>query len=133
MSAAPIPSAVVGSPDNYRWPEALDAVAAAPDSHVVLHEDDDMRVLLVQVPANTKEPVHTHRWPSVMIVEQGGCNTLETYALADDDSLHLQSSVEVPIPEKKPFAFRLPAELPHSFENREAFDFRAIRVEFKKQ
>ena len=127
-----IPSAITEPVENYEWPKQLEAVTAAPDSHIVLHEDEDMRVLLVSVPPKTREPVHTHQWPSVMIVEDGGKNCLETFNLEEDGSLEPASKIEVPIPEKLPFAFRLPPELPHSFENMEDRPFRAIRIEFKK-
>ena len=32
-------------PDEGDWPESLDALAAAPGFHTLLHEDDDVRVL----------------------------------------------------------------------------------------
>jgi len=127
-----IPSAITEPVENYVWPDHLDAVAAAPDSHIVLHEDEEMRVLLVLVAARTKEPAHTHQWPSVMVVEEGGENCLETYRLEADGTLVSVSKVEVPFPDRLPFAFRLPPELPHSFENLSDKPFRAVRVEFKQ-
>jgi len=127
-----IPSAITEPVENYEWPDRLEAVTAAPDSHIVLHEDEEMRVLLVCVPPKTKEPIHTHKWPSVMIVEDGGKNCLETFTLEGDGRLESVSKIEVPIPEKLPFAFRLPPEVPHSFENMEDRPFRAVRVEFKR-
>jgi hypothetical protein len=48
----------------------FDAVAAAPNSHHVLMEDDTIRVLRVEVALGATEPVHDHRWPSVMYFEQ---------------------------------------------------------------
>lgn len=50
--------------------ETFDAVAAAPQSHVVLFEDDKIRVLRVEVAPGATEPVHDHRRPSVMYFEQ---------------------------------------------------------------
>ena len=114
-----IPSAITEPAENYEWPAHLDAVTAAPDSHIVLHEDEEMRVLLILVPPKTKEPPHTHKWPSVMIIEEGGKNCLETYKLLEDEDLESISKVEVLLPESLPFALRLPPELPHSFENLE--------------
>lgn len=48
----------------------FDAVAAAPASHRVLMEDDKIRVLRVEVAPGATEPIHDHRWPSVMYFEQ---------------------------------------------------------------
>ncbi len=52
------------------WPDSADAVAAAPDSHIVLLENDRVRVLRVVIAPGQREPMHTHRWPSVMLVDQ---------------------------------------------------------------
>ncbi len=51
------------------WPESADAVAAAPDSHEVLIDNESVRVLRVRIEPGEREPAHTHRWPSVMIVD----------------------------------------------------------------
>ncbi len=46
-------------------PDSTDAVAAAPDHHKVILENDAVRVLEARVPLHSKEPPHTHPWPSV--------------------------------------------------------------------
>lgn len=43
-----------------------DAVKAAPNSHKVLFENDNIRILEVTVEPYGFEPMHTHRYPSVM-------------------------------------------------------------------
>ncbi len=50
-------------------PNETDAVIAAPNSHKVLLENDDVRVVEVIVLPGQKEPMHTHAWKSVMIVD----------------------------------------------------------------
>ncbi len=52
------------------WDPALDAVAAAPKNHVVLFENDSLRVLEVILEPDEEEPVHHHRWPSVFVFDQ---------------------------------------------------------------
>ena len=47
----------------------MDGVVAAPESHRVLFENDAVRVLEVTIAAGDREPEHTHRAPSVMIVD----------------------------------------------------------------
>jgi hypothetical protein len=60
----------VGASDDWSWPPELDGVLAAPESHKVLFENDDVRVLEVIIPPGEREPEHTHRMPSVMIVDR---------------------------------------------------------------
>lgn len=45
--------------------DKTDAVIAAPDHHKVILENDMVRVLEATVPLHSKEPPHTHPWPSV--------------------------------------------------------------------
>jgi hypothetical protein len=46
-------------------PDSTDAVAFAPQHHKVILENDVVRVLEATVPLHSKEPPHTHFWPSV--------------------------------------------------------------------
>ena len=52
--------------DQWPWPDDLDACIAAPASDHVLCENDAVRVLEVIIEPGTREPLHTHRAPSVM-------------------------------------------------------------------
>ena len=55
-------------------PDSTDAVAAAPDHHKVILENDAVRVLEARVPLHSKEPPHTHPWPSVFFEQTSGLN-----------------------------------------------------------
>src|SRR5262245_18150257 len=46
---------------------ALDAPAAAPESHKVLIDNEMIRILDVNLPAGAKEPAHSHVWPAIII------------------------------------------------------------------
>jgi len=59
----------MGAENDWTWPPSMDAVVAAPESHRVLFENDDVRVLEVIIAVGHREPEHTHRGPSVMIVD----------------------------------------------------------------
>jgi hypothetical protein len=48
----------------------LDAVVAAPGSHRVVFENERARVLEVMIGSGQREPTHTHRWPSVTLVDR---------------------------------------------------------------
>src|SRR5262249_14202326 len=100
----------MGAEDTWTWPPSMDAVVAAPESHRVLFENDDVRVLEVTIAAGHREPEHTHRDPSVMIVDgparvryyQGG--TLIFSSAPDTASAGTRASWMAP-------------EDPHSVEN----------------
>jgi hypothetical protein len=53
-------------------PDSTDAIAAAPDHHKVILENDAVRVLEARVPLHSNEPPHTHPWPSVFFEQTSG-------------------------------------------------------------
>ncbi|MBV8846365.1 MAG: hypothetical protein JO307_26465 [Bryobacterales bacterium] len=52
--------------------DSTDAVVAAPDHHKIVLENDAVRVLEATVPLHSKEPPHTHFWPSVFFEQTSG-------------------------------------------------------------
>lgn len=107
----------------------FDAVAAAPQSHHVLFEDATIRVLRVEVPPGATEPVHEHRWPSVMYFEQPQPITYITYRLVDGHSVETE---RVDAPALSPTqTIRGEPEGLHAVMNRGTAPFRAVRIEFK--
>ena len=63
-------SEVATSADPSTWDPALDAVAAAPKNHIVLFENEALRVIEVILEPDEEEPVHHHRWPSVFVFDE---------------------------------------------------------------
>jgi hypothetical protein len=61
---------MTSEPGTWPWPDTLDAVVAAPRSHRVLFENERTRVLEVMIGPGQRELTHTHRWPSVMMVNR---------------------------------------------------------------
>lgn len=110
-------------------PASFDAVAAAPNSHRVLLEDDKTRVLRVEVAPGATEPVHDHRWPSVMYFEQPQPITYITYKLVNG------KPVETDRFDAPSFAMsktvRSEPEGLHAVMNRGSAPFVAVRIEFK--
>jgi predicted metal-dependent enzyme (double-stranded beta helix superfamily) len=49
-------------------PGPLDAMAAAPDHHRVLLENDQVRVLDTRLAPGETTPIHEHGWPAVLHV-----------------------------------------------------------------
>jgi quercetin dioxygenase-like cupin family protein len=46
----------------------LDAMAAAPDHHAVLLENDQVRVLDTNLRPGERTPLHAHQWPAALYV-----------------------------------------------------------------
>ena len=111
-------------PGAWPWPDSLDAVSAAPGSHRVVFENEHTRVLEVSIAAGEREPEHTHRWPSVMVVHQPA--RIRYYT---GDTLTFTSP-----PQPSPASPRvgwLEPEGPHSVENVDGQVYAAFRIELK--
>jgi hypothetical protein len=113
--------------DLWPWPDSLDAVVAAPGSHRVVFESPVTRVLEVTIAPGEREPEHTHRWPSVMVVHRPA--RIRYYT---GDTLTF-TSPERPSPaDQGPHAGWLDPEAPHSVENIDGHAYEAFRIEFKE-
>lgn len=110
------------------YPDSLDALVAAPKFHRVLFENERVRVLEVAVPPHTREPLHTHRWPSVMYRERYG-----TGRYYDAAGKMVHEFTKLPQPSGiNPRARWQEPEAPHSVENTDAVADRFVRVELKQ-
>lgn len=117
------------SPD-WPWPQSFDAVAAAPNSHNLLMENGHVRVVEVVVPPGKKEPIHTPRWPSVMMVDQAA--RIRYYD--EDENVEYKSPKrgENDMAEQSPPETALmEPEGPHAVENIDTIPYHALRVELK--
>ena len=54
--------------EAWTWPDALDALTAAPESHRLLFENEVTRVLEARIGPGETAQLHTHRWPAVLYV-----------------------------------------------------------------
>ena len=114
--------------DPKTWQPELDAVIVAPENHVVLHEDEFIRVLSVRLPAGETEKPHHHRFPSVMIIDRG------IMARDFDGVTHQEIKRSSPGRGEPllPIVIRLPPQELHYIENLDTKAFHGIRIEFKK-
>ena len=123
-----LPARAGEDPCDVRWslPDELDAVVAAPESHKVLFENDKIRVLEVVIAPGEKELPHSHRWPSVMMVD--GAARIRYY------NAEGKPVFETP-KDRKPTTTVEPEQMGpeglHAVENIDTVPFHAIRVEFK--
>ncbi len=54
---------------DWKWPEELDALIAASEYHILMMENEQVRVLDTRVPPGHTVPLHTHRWPSALFIK----------------------------------------------------------------
>jgi hypothetical protein len=112
--------------DHWPWPDALDAVAAAPAFHTVLFEDERVRVLDGVVQPGQTVPVHTHRWAGVLYVLGSS-----DFVRRDPEGVVLvdtRVSGSRPVPGGAGWGQPL---TPHTFENVGTEDFHTLTVEMK--
>ena len=111
--------------DPWPWPERMDAPHAAPTSHRVVLDNDRVRVLEVVIEPGAREPEHTHRAASVMIVDEPA--RIRYYQGAE---LRFESPERPGSPPGVRVRWMEP-EGPHSVENIDERRYHAIRVELK--
>jgi hypothetical protein len=107
------------------WPHELDALIAAPDSHRLLFENPRVRVLEIVIEAGAREPEHTHRWPSVMIIDQPAHIRYYEHGVPQFES------PPSAVPQPGPKATWMDAEGPHSVENIDTTLYHALRIELR--
>lgn len=113
-------------PGDWHWGDELDAVTAAPTSHRVVFENEQVRVLEVAVSPGVREPEHTHRWSSVMVTDQ---RARIRYRIGDE--VTFESPDPLPPRDELTGSWMGP-EGPHSVENIDSVPLHALRVEFKE-
>jgi quercetin dioxygenase-like cupin family protein len=113
--------------DPATWPDTLDATVAAPQNHKVVLENERVRVLEVTVQPGEREPVHGHKWPSVMYVMAE--DLIRDY---DRDGKLLYDSATDNARLKTPYTVWMPPQAPHSVENLSKTPLRLLRVELKQ-
>lgn len=115
---------VTGDPAT--WPSELEATVAAPDNHKILLENDQVRVLEVTLAPGEVEPLHFHRWPSVLHILQA-----DQWIDRDAEGKVIFDSREVPSVQYPLTMWKGP-EAPHSPVNlSDSVEVRLIRVEIK--
>lgn len=105
------------------WTPETDALLAAPKNHKLLFENDDVRVLEVDVPPGVREPLHAHRYPSVLYYISAAHMKEYSPGVPAVDRGHKDDGAVI----------FLPVGPPHQMENLESSKpLKAIRVELKK-
>ncbi len=109
------------------WPDALDALQAAPEHHRLLFEDARVRVIDTRIAPGERTAVHTHRFPSILYIVSTG-----DFLRYDADGAVITDSRKMPA-QAVPSAFRFPPMPPHSVENIGSTLVHLVNVEFKTE
>lgn len=110
------------------WCKTLDAVAAAPEHHRVIFENEHVRVLDSRVGPGEATPVHTHCWASVVYTLQTG-----DFIRFDAVDKTIVDTRITPINVETNTPRHFPPLRPHSVEYVGDKEIRAITVELKDQ
>ncbi len=109
----------------WEWPAELDALIAAPEHHVLLLENDAVRVFDTSIAPGHTVPLHTHCWPQTLyLISWSDC------IRRDAQGSVLMDSRTLPNPTVGS-AFWSPALPPHTLENIGSSFLRLISVELK--
>jgi len=111
---------------TWLWPDSLDALVAAPDYHTLLFENEHVRVLHTRIPPGATAPIHTHRWPCVLLIQSwSDCIRRDHLGNVLVDS---RRGLETPKINTPVWQQPLP---PHSLENVGGAEISTIGVEIK--
>ena len=113
-------------------PSSYDAVAAAPDNHRVVFENEKVRVLEVTIKPGEKEPFHEHPLSSVMNIIRGAPLRI-TQATLQDGNIVTGKTIEVGKDNFQPPPLWMPPQGLHSAENIGTVVFLAYRIELKEE
>lgn len=109
------------------WPDSLDAIVAAPQNHKVVLENDKVRVLDVTVQPGEREPVHGHKWPSVLYIMSE--DNIRDY---DAEGKLIYDSTTDKNKRTPPYTEWMEPQAPHAVENLSKTPLRLLRVELKQ-
>lgn len=128
MSDATKTPVAVGAPSTaaWPWPEALDAVQAAPRHHRVVFENDCVRVLDTRIGPGDTVPLHTHRWATVNHIM-----SWSDFVRRDAEGRVLVDTRGRPAPASLPLVAWSEALPPHTLENVGAAELHVVSVELK--
>lgn len=107
----------------------LDVVKAAPANHRIVLENEQVRVLQVEVAPGETERIHEHRWPSVLHIQSAQPAIDISYARINGQLVETGRR-ELPGGSPPP-ALWVPRQEAHAVRNLGTKPFRLLRVELK--
>ena len=113
-------------PDAWPWPEALDALQAAPRHHRLVLENERVRVLDTRIGPGETVQVHTHRWAAVHHIQ-----SWSDFVRRDAEGRVLVDTRGRPAPASLPFILWGEPLPPHTLENVGTTDLHVVSIEIK--
>ena len=110
------------------WPDSLDAVRAAPENHVVLYEDQNVRMVDVHTPPMQTNHKHDHQWLSVFMQDEAQPKGRDH----GTDGTAGPAGGLVSADAAFPLLNVAGTQAPHAFENLDTFTKHFYRAELKK-
>ena len=107
------------------WPDALDALTAAPQNHRLLFENEAVRVLDTVVRPGQVVPLHTHKWPCTNYLL-----SWSDFVRRDAEGSVLLDSRTIARPSEGSAFWSSPLPA-HTLENIGGSDLRVISIEVK--
>ncbi|WP_300598410.1 hypothetical protein [Niabella sp.] len=114
-------------PHSNEWPAELDALAADPEHHTLLFENDFVRVLDTLILPGQMTHVHTHRWPASLYV----LSWSDFIRYDPEGNMLLDSRTLAETPAAASALWSGPLK-PHALKNTGEKDIHIISVEIKK-
>src|SRR5262249_15040364 len=114
------------APIRWPWAGCLDALEAAPRHHRLLYENDRVRVLEVRIPRGEIVPVHTHRWPAVLRLQNWS-----DHVRRDESGKVVLDSREAGRAPTMPSVVWCEPLAPHSVENVGGAELLVLSIELK--
>lgn len=123
----PVRLKLMGDPEveAWAWPDSLDALAAAPETHHLLFENAAVRVLETRIGPGQTTQVHTHRWPGILYILSFG-----HFVRRDGVGAVLVDTRAGGLPQAGT-ALWSGALAPHTLENVDSSEIHVINVELK--
>lgn len=112
---------------DWPWTDELDALNAAPDNHVLLFENEFVRVLDTIIRPGETTPLHTHCWPCALYVQ-----SWSDFVRRDENGNVMADSREIEPLSTPPKVLWLEPLPPHTLENVGTTEIRGISVELKQ-
>jgi len=109
--------------EQFHEQDPMDGTNAAPKSHEIISESEELRILKIAILPGVKEKLHTHKYPSVLLVYSS--SALKYYK---ENDYFLIPKREI---KDKPYTEYLDPEGPHAIENVGQDLYWAIRLEIK--
>ena len=109
------------------WPDELDALVAAPKHHLLLYENESVRVFDTRIAPGDRTPLHTQRWPAVYFVVSSSA-----FVRRDAEDRVTLDTRTAPSGLQPGTAVWGEPQPPHSVENVGDTELRVISVELKQ-